>query len=53
MRLCDGRVREIVNIGGAKVIRSNGIEMERDENSARRIFLRALVDSLILSEGAR
>ena len=44
---------EIVNIGSAKVIRSNGIEMERDENGARGIFLRALVDSPILIEGAR
>ena len=44
---------EIVNIGSAKVIRSNGIEMERDENGARGIFLRALVDSPILLEGAR
>nr|WP_242513399.1 transposase [Halochromatium salexigens] len=44
---------EIVNIGAAKVIRSNGIEMERDENGARGIFLRALVDSPILIEGAR
>jgi putative transposase len=44
---------EIVNIGGAKVIKSNGIEMERDENGARGIFLRALVDSPTLLEGAR
>ena len=44
---------EMVNIGGAKVIKSNGIEMERDENGARGIFLRALVDSPILLEGAR
>lgn len=36
---------EIVNIGSSKVIKSNGLTMDRDLNGARGILLRALVDS--------
>jgi len=35
----------IVNLGGRKMIRANGIEIDRDLNGARGIFLRALVDT--------
>jgi len=44
---------EIKNIGGAKLITSGGITVERDINGARGIFLRALVDSpSLLNQGA-
>ena len=36
---------EIVNVGGSRVIRSNGITLDRDLNEARNIFIRSLVDS--------
>lgn len=42
----------IHNLGGRKQIKSGGFTVERDENGARGIFLRALVDSPILIEGA-
>ncbi len=35
----------IANLGGRKIIRANGIEIDRDINGARGIFLRALVDT--------
>lgn len=35
---------EVVNIGSAKVITSNGLTVDRDLNGARGIYLRALVD---------
>ncbi|MFO1429737.1 MAG: transposase [Candidatus Competibacteraceae bacterium] len=35
----------IANLGGRKIIRANGIEIDRDLSGARGIFLRALVDS--------
>ncbi len=44
---------EMLKIGGAKQIRSAGVAVNRDINGARGIFLRALVDSPILVEGAR
>ena len=44
---------EMLKIGGAKVIKSGGVVVNRDINGARGIFLRALVDSPILVEGAR
>ena len=40
---------EIVKIGSAKQITSQGITLDRDVNGARGIFLRALVDSPSLS----
>lgn len=43
----------IKNLGGRKQINSGGFTVDRDENGARGIFLRALVDSPILLEGAR
>ena len=43
----------MVNIGSAKQITHEGITVDRDINGARGIFLRALVDSPILIEGAR
>jgi putative transposase len=36
---------ELVNIGRSKVIRSNGIKLDRDLNGARNIFIRSLGDS--------
>ncbi|OQX03005.1 MAG: hypothetical protein BWK73_40910 [Thiothrix lacustris] len=42
----------IRNLGGRKTIKSGGFVVDRDENGARGIFLRALVDSPILIEGA-
>ena len=36
---------EIINVGGSRVIRSGGIELDRDLNGARNIFIRSLVDS--------
>ncbi|WP_143117097.1 zinc ribbon domain-containing protein [Allochromatium warmingii] len=44
---------KLLNIGSAKTITSDGITVNRDINGARGIFLRALVDSPILIEGAR
>lgn len=41
----------IHNLGGRKTIKSGGFVVDRDENGARGIFLRALVDSPILIEG--
>lgn len=43
----------IKNLGGRKFIKSGGWVVDRDENGARGTFLRALVDSPILIEGAR
>ncbi|OQX10068.1 MAG: hypothetical protein BWK73_21240 [Thiothrix lacustris] len=42
----------IHNLGGRKTIKSGGFVVDRDENGARGIFLRALVDSPILIESA-
>lgn len=42
----------IRNLGGRKTVKSGGFVVDRDENGARGIFLRALVDSPILIEGA-
>ena len=42
----------IAHLGGLKQIKSGGLVVERDENGARGIFLRALVDSPTLLEGA-
>lgn len=36
---------EILNVGGSRVIRSGEIELDRDLNGARNIFIRSLVDS--------
>lgn len=44
---------QILPIRGSKRITSNGITVNRDINGARGIFLRALVDSPALIEGAR
>jgi putative transposase len=35
----------IINVGGSRVIRSDGISLDRDLNGARNIFIRSLVDS--------
>ena len=60
VRVCEAYTRktaswtgEMLKIGGAKQIRSAGVAVNRDINGARGIFLRALVDSPILVEGAR
>ncbi|MEN8220823.1 MAG: transposase [Pseudomonadota bacterium] len=36
---------EVKKVGGSRVIKAGGIEMDRDLNGARGIFLRSLVDS--------
>lgn len=36
---------EIKNVGGSRVIESDGITLDRDLNGARNIFIRSLVDS--------
>lgn len=41
------------NLGGAKVIKSGDVVADRDINAARGIFLRSLVDSPIVIDGAR
>jgi len=42
----------IAHLGGRTQIKSGGFVVERDENGARGIFLRALVDLPTLLEGA-
>ncbi len=44
---------QLCNIGSSKTIRSGSVAVNRDINGARGIFLRALVDSPTLIEGAR
>lgn len=44
---------KLLKIGSAKQIADEGVVVDRDINGARGIFLRALVDSPILIEGAR
>lgn len=44
---------ELCNVGSSKTIRSEGVVVDRDINGARGIFLRALVDSPALIDGAR
>ncbi len=36
---------EVKKIGGSRVIKSGGIELDRDLNGARNIFIRSLIDS--------
>ena len=53
-KTCSWSGEIIPNLGGAKVVRgSDGVVMERDENGARGIFLRALGDTPALREVAQ
>ena len=53
-KTCSWSGEIIPNLGGAKVVRgSDGVVVERDENGARGIFLRALGDTPPLREAAQ